>query len=49
MDVQIASRLANRRREAGLSQEALAAKLGVSRRSEAKTAAQRLRLLPREQ
>lgn len=36
MDVQIASRLANRRREAGLSQEALAAKLGVSRQAVSK-------------
>ena len=36
MDVQIASRLADRRREAGLSQEALAAKLGVSRQAVSK-------------
>ena len=36
MDVQIASRLANRRREAGLSQEALATKLGVSRQAVSK-------------
>ena len=36
MDVQIANRLAERRREAGLSQEALAGKLGVSRQAVSK-------------
>ena len=36
MDAQIANRLADLRRKAGLSQEALAAKLGVSRQAVSK-------------
>ena len=36
MNVEIAQRLANRRKRAGLSQEALAARLGVSRQAVSK-------------
>ena len=44
----LGSSLYHARKKSGLSQENVAEKLGVSRRSEAKTAAKKLWLIPEE-